>query len=286
VFHLFRFLAWLPLPLVHLLGAAGGWLTYGLSPRYRRQLRGNLAQAGLDRPAIRRRAIAETGRQALETPWFWLRPLADVAARVCDAEPGALDRMLADPAPLLLLTPHIGSFEAFAQYYLTRPGAAARPMTVLYRAPRKAALRSVIALRGAHGLGLAPADLRGVRLLLRALKERRTAGILPDQVPAAGEGVWASFFGRPAYTMTLPARFAALPGVRAVLVLCERRRRARYQVRYVALDGLFTGDPAADAAALNGALEDLIRVRPEQYLWGYARYKQPAGAPPPGAAAP
>lgn len=278
---LLKVLARLPLWLVHLLGAAAGWLTFLLSPAYRRQMRANLAAAGLDDPRICRCAVGETGRQFLEAAWFWLRPAADVAARVQDARPGELDALLADPRPLLLLTPHFGGFEAFAQYYTTRPGAIARPMTILYRAPRKAALRSVIEARGRPGLVLAPADLRGVRLLARALKQRHTAGILPDQVPSRGEGVWAPFFGRDAYTMTLPARLAKATDARIVLVFCERLRRGRYAAHYVPVAEPLTGDARRDAAAINRELEKLIRICPTQYLWGYARYKAPRGSVPP-----
>ncbi len=57
-------------------------------------------------------------------------------------------------------------------------------------------------------LRLASADLTGVRVLLRALKHGEAIGILPDQVPGVGEGEWAEFFGRPAYTMTLAGRLA------------------------------------------------------------------------------
>ena len=35
------------------------------------------------------------------------------------------------------------------------------------------------------------------------------------------------------------------------------------------------------AAQLNRELETLIRQCPGQYLWGYNRYKVPAGAEPP-----
>jgi KDO2-lipid IV(A) lauroyltransferase len=276
---LFKVIAWLPLRLVHLLGAGAGWMTYLLSPRYREQMRGNLARAGLDTPAIRRAAIGEAGRQMVEAAWFWLRPAADVAARVQDAQPGALDTLLADPRPLMVLTPHLGGFEAFAQYYLTRPAARERPMTVLYRVPRKEALRNIIEMRGRSGLLLAPSDLRGVRMLARALKQGNTVGMLPDQVPSQGDGVWVPYFNRPAYTMTLPARLAISHNARVVLFFCERLPNARYLVHYVPLTEPLTDDAQQDASAINRGLEALIRARPAQYLWGYARYKSPAAAP-------
>jgi KDO2-lipid IV(A) lauroyltransferase len=282
---LFRLLGRLPLAWLHALGALLGWLTYALSPAYRRTLRANLAQAGLDSPRLRRAAVAHAGRQGLEAAWLWQRPADEIARCVREAEPGALAALLAASRPLLLLTPHLGSFEASAQYYATLPGAAQRPMTVLFRPPRKAALRAIIGERARPGLLLAPASLAGVRMLMRALKGGQTAGILPDQVPSAGEGAWADFFGRPAYTMTLPARLASASGARIVFALCERLPRGRgYQLRLAPFDEPLCGDLQRDTQRLNDALEALIRQCPAQYLWGYNRYKAPPGVAAPAGA--
>jgi KDO2-lipid IV(A) lauroyltransferase len=283
---LFRLLSRLPLRCVHAIGAALGWLAYVLSPTYRRTLRANLAQAGFAEPRLRRAAIAHAGRQGLEAAWLWQRPAKDIVRCVQEAVPGSLAALLEQRRPLLMLTPHLGSFEASAQFYAAQPQASARPMTVLFRPPRKEALRSVIDDRARPGLRLAPADMRGVRMLMRALKNGHTAGILPDQVPSRGEGAWASFFGRPAYTMTLPARLAAASGARIVFALCERLPAGRgYRLRLVPFDEPLSGDVEADTQQLNLALEALIRQCPAQYLWGYNRYKAPAGTRRPDAAA-
>jgi Kdo2-lipid IVA lauroyltransferase/acyltransferase len=277
----FRLLAWMPLPIVHAAGALLGWLTYLVSTSYRSRLRDNLRRAGIDSAAVRRAAIAAAGRQALEAPWLWLRDGRDVAAVVQESPPGCFARLLAQPGPLLLLTPHLGGFEAVAQYYATLAIARDRPLTALYRVPRKQALRELIDRRARPGLVLAPADLSGVRLLMRALKQRQTAGILPDQVPSAGDGVWAPFFGDAAYTMTLPARLAVAAQARVVFVLCERLPRgAGYRLSLAPLTEPLCGDAARDAAVLNAALERLIRQQPAQYLWGYNRYKAPPGVAP------
>jgi len=283
---LLRLLSLLPLRWVHALGAALGWLVYVLSPTYRRTLRANLVQAGFPEPRLRRAAIAHAGRQGLEAAWLWQRPAKDIASCVEEAVPGSLGALLEQRRPLLMLTPHLGSFEASAQFYATQPQASARPMTVLFRPPRKEALRKVIDERARPGLLLAPADMRGVRMLMRALKSSHTAGILPDQVPSQGEGAWASFFGRPAYTMTLPARLAAASGARIVFALCERLPAGRgYRLRLVPFDEPLSGDVEADTQQLNLALEALIRQCPAQYLWGYNRYKVPAGMRAPEATA-
>ena len=281
LFSLFRLISRLPLRWVHALGATLGWLTYAASPTYRRTLRANLAQAGLDAPSVRRAAIGHAGRQALEAAWLWQRPAADIAACVQQSPPDSFAALLDEPRPLLLLTPHLGGFEAVAQYYATLPRATLRPLTALYRVPRKAALRRLIDTRARPGLLLAPADTRGVRMLMRALKNGHTAGILPDQVPAQGDGTWARFFGKPAYTMTLPARLAAASGARVVFVLCERLPAGSgYRLRLAPFEEPLAGEAESDTRRLNLALESLITECPAQYLWGYNRYKVPAGVTP------
>ena len=288
VLTLFRLLGRLPLPVLHTLGALAGWIAYLASPTYRRRIHENLAAAGITDARVRRSAVAHAGRQALETAWVWMRPAQALRDAVQVENPQALEALLARPGPLVLLTPHLGCFEIIAQYWMLDPRTSVRPMTALYRVPRKAQLKPLLQqARLRHGLRLAPAELRGVRLLLRALKEGGVAGILPDQVPSQGEGVWAPFFGRPAYTMTLPGRLAASTGATVAFVHAERLPGGRgFRLCWTPLDQPTVGDAAADAATLNRALEALIRRLPEQYLWGYNRYKVPAGVPGPDLKAP
>ena len=74
-------------------------------------------------------------------------------------------------------------------------------------------------------LATAPASIGGVRQMMRALKRGEAVGLLPDQVPPEGMGVWVPFFGKPAYTMTLAARDAE--GRQRLTPLAERCRRGR-----------------------------------------------------------
>jgi KDO2-lipid IV(A) lauroyltransferase len=94
---------------------------------------------------------------------------------------------------------------------------------VLYRAPKKAVLQPVInAGRSRGNMHLAPADVGGVRRLIKALRAGEAVGMLPDQVPGSGEGAWLPFFGRPAYTMTLAARLSEVAGVTTIFAWAER----------------------------------------------------------------
>jgi KDO2-lipid IV(A) lauroyltransferase len=280
---LLRLVAALPLQTVYAIGGFLGRVVYWLSPTYRRRLNENLRLAGYTDPALRREAIAGAGRQGLETPWIWKRPRGDLIARTSVADMHLVDEVMADGRPVMFLPPHLGCFEVTAQFYAAfRPEAKTRPITVLYRIPRKSILRPIVeAGRAAEGVRLAPAELRGVRMLMKAMKDRQVVGILPDQVPSRGEGVWAPFFGRWAYTMTLPARLARQFDAIVLFVYGERLPfGAGYRIHLRRLQEPLTGDPAHDAAVMNRGLESLIRELPTQYLWGYNRYKVPAGAEP------
>jgi Kdo2-lipid IVA lauroyltransferase/acyltransferase len=273
---LLRLVGKLPLPLLHALGSVLGWATYGISPTYRRNLRANLRQAGYTDARVRREAIAAAGKMLFEMPAIWFRPQDEVAALVREVR--GLDEALAVRArgkPLLFLTPHIGCFEITAQYTSLHV-----PLTVLYRPPKLSWLEPLmIEGRNRPNLRLAPADMSGVRAIFRALKDGEAVGFLPDQVPGEGEGEWAEFFGRPAYTMTLAAKLAEREGVGCFLVLGRRLPRGRgYAMEFRPLPGKLEGERAT--RRLNRALEDLVRECPGQYLWSYNRYKVPKGARP------
>jgi len=272
---LIRAAARLPLPLLHALGALLGWAVYGLSPTYRRHLRENLDAAGYRDAATRRAAVAGAGRMLAELPAVWLRPRAEATALVRDVEGRELiDAARAAGQGIVFLTPHLGCFEIAAQ-----AAAAEFPITVLYRSPKLAWLQPLIEEgRGGGNVRLARADLSGVRDIVGALARGEAVGILPDQVPGEGEGEWAEFFGRPAYTMTLGAKLAARPGTACLLVFGERLPGGGGYV--VRLRPLPPGEPGESGVRrMNRAIEALIRECPGQSLWGYNRYKRPRRAP-------
>lgn len=277
---IFTLLSRLPLPWLHRLGAVLGWLAYLLSGRYRKHFRANLVQAGFDEPRIRRAAIAAAGKSVLELPAIWLRPHAEVAGWVRElVGREAYDEAAAKGKGVLFLTPHLGCFDVTAQFFTHGFG----PMTVLYRPPRQPWLQPIMdAGRNRPNMTAAATDLRGVRSLMKALKARESVGMLPDQVPSRGEGEWADFFGRPAYTMTLAARLVESTGAAIVLAYGERLPDGKgYRLHAQRMPERLADE--SPARWINRAMEGVIRQCPEQYLWAYNRYKVPAGVAPPGA---
>jgi KDO2-lipid IV(A) lauroyltransferase len=275
---LLRLLARLPLPWVHRAGAALGWLVYRLSPTYASRLRENLHASGVCAEAacaaLLRQVVAETGKGVTELIAVWFGPDERVSRLVrCDTW-NVVEEARRGGKGLIFLTPHLGCFEISALY-----GAQRLPITVLYRPPKLQWIEPLmIAGRSRWQSTVAPATLRGVRMLYKALQRGEAVGLLPDQAPGVGEGVWADFFGRPAYTMTLVARLQKTTGAAVIMAFAERLPRgAGYHLHLQPV-------PAAglNETTLNRAIENLVRTCPAQYLWGYNRYKVPAGAGKPG----
>jgi KDO2-lipid IV(A) lauroyltransferase len=274
---LFRLLSYLPLWALHGLGWALGWIAFLGSSDYRHRFLENVALAGVGREAWMA-AVGESGRLIAELPRLWLGRSVPVFWDGAEH----VEAALATGKGIVFLTPHLGCFEITAQAYADRYGVAGQPMTVLFRPPRKAWLHAVVMQsRQRPGLATASTTLAGVKQLIKALKSGQCVGLLPDQVPPEGLGVWAPFFGKPAYTMTLSARLALQTGATVLVAWGERLSWGRgYVVHVMPLQQTLSGDMSEAAAQINLAMEGLILQSPQQYLWGYARYKTPKGTGP------
>ena len=277
---LFDLMARLPLRALHFMGAMLGWATYLLSGTYASRLRENLGNYNAGRHPqefnkVLRASVAEAGKSITELPWVWRRPVTEVLANVRQCYGREyFDEARLDGKGLIVLTPHLGCFEIIGLYV-----AAEMPMTCMYSTPKRAWMDDVI--RGGRQRGqmlLARADIGGVRTLFKALKRGEAIGLLPDQVPAHGEGEWVDYFGRPAYTMTLAGRLLASSGASVLLSYVVRRPRGEGFDIYFAPLPLVAGMPVT--RQINLALEKIIRSCPAQYLWSYNRYKAPPGSMP------
>ena len=281
---LLRLLAKLPLRFWHGLGAFGGWLTYRYDKRYAAKIQQNLTQSHIaaDEPAYQQllqQTVREIGKGAAEILPIWLRPYQDVLKMVTACHGWEhVEAAAKSGKGILAMTPHLGCFEIVSLYYAAR-----RPMTVMYKPPRQRWVEDMMRTGRARGqISLATTDVKGVRALLTALKKGDAVGVLPDQVASRGEGVWADFFGRPAYTPTLVARLHQSTGAIPLLMFGERLPHGEgYIIHIEPLQADLGGDKQLASIALNTALEQLIRKFPAQYLWSYNRYKRPGGIEPP-----
>ena len=281
---LLKLLARLPLPVLHGLGIVLGWLIYWAPGRHSGRLRSNLFESGLCAPGadcrrLLRHTIGESGKAVVELLPVWLRPY-DKVLKLVKGRSGweHLDAARAAGKGIILIGPHIGCFEMINLYY-----AAQHPFTAMYKPPRKPVLAALMLAGRQRGQAtLVPTDLSGVRAQLAALKRREAIGILPDQVATGGDGVWAPFFGRPAYTPTLVASLQRKTGAAAFFIAAERLSWGRgYHLHVFPLDTPLQEDKIAAATLINQGVEDVVRRFPAQYLWSYNRHKRPGGVAQP-----
>ena len=276
----------MPLGANHALGALAGRLAYFLAPRYRRRILENLTHSGLCATPgdVRRFAhanAAEIGKSATELAWALFRP-RDVAGLVRSRIGwDAVERLRADNRPIIFVTPHLGGYDIAGRYLWSQV-----PILAMYR-PHKVFWIDQLLREGRNqgaapdGTNVAPANRAGVRMVLKHLRRGGCSVVLPDQVPGLGEGEWAEFFGRPAYTMTLLGRLQEASSASIVFCFAERLARGEgYRLHFEPLPEPLPKDRQLAARMVNAAVERLVRSCPSQYLWGYNRYKRPAGAPP------
>jgi KDO2-lipid IV(A) lauroyltransferase len=273
----------LPLGVLHRLGDAAAWVSRSLNLRETRVARRNLeiAYPQLDAAAhstLLRAVLRETGRGALETLRFWTRSECDNLRLIGTVHGQNLfDAALASGHGLIIAAPHYGNWELLNQWLAARA-----PITVLYRRPEhpsgEAFLRRVRGRANVHQL---PAEGAAMRGLFKALQTGGTIGILPDQQPKAGDGVFAPFFGMDALSMTLLPRLAQRTGATVLFAIAERRYASgkpggpRFDVHLIpAPAAIHDADLPVAVAAMNAAVQAIAERDPTQYQWTYKRYSQ------------
>ena len=279
-------LAWLvghlPWSWLHALGDVLAALWRWRDARESRVARRNieLAFPALDqsaREALHRDVLRTTTRQAVETLALWTRPHARNLALIREFHgTGLLDDAIAAGRGVIVAAPHHGNWELLNQWLAART-----PLAILYRPPESAIGEAFLQRVRGDDQGRVtqvPAEGSAVRQLLRTLQAGGVVGILPDQQPKAGEGVFAPFFGIQALTMSLLPRLAARTGAAVLFAYCERLAdqgsAPAFALRIEAAPaGIDDADTVAGAHALNAGVERIARRDPAQYQWTYKRYK-------------
>jgi KDO2-lipid IV(A) lauroyltransferase len=277
LYHLLRGIGRLPLPVLHRIGIALGWLLLHTPNAVRSKAQATLSIVithfhGETRQSLLKAAMAEAGKSVFEICKIWSGTSDSTLALVREVRGGELlDQALAARRGLILAGPHLGCWELLNFWVCRRT-----PMAVAYRPPRQPALEPLLVrVRGNLDVEQVRADgPAGVRALYKRLIAGGVVGILPDQQPKQGEGEFAPFFGTPALTMVLLSRLAQRTGATVLFTFAERLPRgAGYRVHILpAPAGIADADLPTAVAALNRGVEACVRLAPAQYQWHYKRY--------------
>ncbi|MCL7940525.1 lysophospholipid acyltransferase family protein [Halomonas sp. ATCH28] len=254
-----------------------GPLVERLSRRERRVTRANLyevypSRSDAERRELSRQSLTHSTATMLELGFAWMGAPERVEAAILEVHGRELlDGARAEGRGVIVLAPHFGNWEVL-NFWLSGHF----PFTAMYEPPKLAPLDPIIRQgrerRGAH---LVPTNPRGVAALLKALKRCEAVGILPDQEPSWGSGVFAPFFDRPAYTATLLPKLVARTEARVVTGVALRLPGKGFALHFLAADErVYAPDEATSATGVNASVEAAIALDPAQYQWEYKRYRK------------
>nr|WP_303833107.1 lysophospholipid acyltransferase family protein [Snodgrassella alvi] len=285
VYFIFFLLALIPLPILQGLGSVLGRLGFYFATSERQRTTKNLHFSKLaanDQQAEKlvKSIFAETAKSGLELSVAWTRSSKHIVSLFKEVHGWEhIEAAIERNEGLLLITPHLGNYDLAGRFLSEK---LPFPLTAMYRPPKISWLENVMNSGRVRDNGYtAPANMLGVKQIVRALKNKQATIVLPDQVPGEGEGVWATFFGQPAYTMTLASRLAIMPEVTPLFFCGERLPHGRGFVLHIApLEGILSGNREHDAQIINNNVEKWVTRFPSQYLFGYNRYKHRGNKPP------
>lgn len=269
---LFRICGRLPYGFNLLVGRGIGWLFYHLAPSRKR-----IAQVNIDlcfpelseaaRATMVRGVIESCGISIMESAMaLWGQPDKFRArSRVEGLEHVAA--VQARGQGVLLVGCHFTTMDPAGRIICDYLG-----IDMLYRKdPNPLLAYELIKAREQYiGAAIVRSD---TRQLIRHLRQGRIVWYAPDQDYGIKHSVFAPFFGVDAATVST-ARIAQL-GKAAVLPYAHFRDEGGFYRLVIGaeLTGFPCGDEVADATRINQVIEQMIRQRPEQYLWVHRRFK-------------
>lgn len=274
---LWRFLSARHLATLWRMARISGPLVYRFSKRERKVTDINLAEVypELDPQAHRqlaRESLIHSTATMLELGFAWMAEPERVEHSILAVHGRELlDEARADGRGVIVLAPHFGNWEVL-NFWLSSHF----PFTAMYEPPKIAGLDPVIRHgRERMGASLVPTTPRGIAALLKALKRSEAVGILPDQVPSWGSGVFAPFYGRQAYTATLLPKLVARTQARVVTGVARRIPGRGFEIHFLTADPrVYAADEAESATGVNACVESVIALEPAQYQWEYKRYRK------------
>jgi Kdo2-lipid IVA lauroyltransferase/acyltransferase len=282
---LIRLLSLLPLWLLHGLAVPLGWLINRVPSRRRTVIDTNIGLAfpelsKCEKRRLRQQNLIEMTRLVLESGavWYWSkkRILAHVPEVSGWEHVEAAQRR---GKGYMLVSGHLGNWEILNLYASIR-----QPMACLYKAPADDRInRLITASRQRFGGRLIASGSPAMRQIVAQLRNGGGIGLLFDQQPKQGEGVFAPLFGTAALTMTLVNRLVRRSDCAILMLSCRRLPHGRGWALTVspADERIASADPVTAIACLHDWLEEQIRLNPAQYLWSYKRYSiRPPGQAP------
>ena len=114
--------------------------------------------------------------------------------------------------------------------------------------------------------------INGVRNAIEYIKKEYSIALMIDQ--RVSEGKKVIFFGKPAFTTTLPAQLAIKYNLKIIPVYIERTRNNKFKIEFLnAIKPKDFKNKLALSEKLNKIIEKMIIKNPNQWIWTHNRWK-------------
>ncbi|MDM1772195.1 lysophospholipid acyltransferase family protein [Acinetobacter indicus] len=271
----------LPLRLIQVTARSVGWLLYVSNSSARRVTEINLRSAypelsESERDQLTRRSLKSQCMTYAESVKIWgsAPEFALEQIKAVHGEDIFLDA-LQNPNGTLAVVPHFGTWELMNAWVNLHTAP-----VIMYKPSKNPDVdRFMLEARQRLNATLVPTDETGVRALFKHLKQGGFAAILPDHVPKESGGIYSPFFGQNALSSTLLSKLAAKTQCSVIGLSCLRREDlSGFELHVQTLSAEINAkDLQLSVDTLNKEMERMINVAPEQYLWGYKRFRKVEG---------
>jgi len=171
---------------------------------------------------------------------------------------------------IILLTPHAAGID-YAGIYTSRVS----PGVSMMKAMKNPILDWLVTRGRSRFGGKILLREMGLKPMVRAIRRGVVAYYIPDEDFGPELSVFVPFFGIQAATLPTLGRMARMSNAKVVPVMTRFLPHGKgYEINFLKpLENFPSGDDLEDTRRMNQALEELIRIAPQQYMWTLKWFK-------------
>ena len=181
-----------------------------------------------------------------------------------------LEKIKQTEQQVIFVSGHLSNFELMAMH-LEKTGiklsAIYRPLNNIFLNPLMEKIRKKYICKHQIKKGIG-----GMKKLMSLKKENFSTALMIDQ--RVSEGVFSNFFNQNALTTTVPAQLIKKFKIPVVPIHIQRNKGPNFKIT-VQKPIIFSEETSIQNITdrLNNVLENLIKIKPEQWIWSHNRWK-------------
>ena len=181
-----------------------------------------------------------------------------------------LINILENKKPVIFVSGHFANYELMSMEITKKQIKLAtiyRPLNNFFLNPFMEYLRKKYVCKNQIQKGI-----KGVRKAIEYLKNDYSVALMIDQRVSEGEKI--NFFGKQAFTTTLPAQLAIKFNLGIVPVFIERKKNEKFTIEFFReIKSSSYKDKKELTEKLNDVLEKMIKRNPSHWIWTHNRWK-------------